>query len=72
VPAEQFFLNPTANPKAPYGSARPPYLTLDAAAVAEFEISSWPGYHATPLRELDDLATQRRCVNSTTWPRSSG
>jgi len=58
VPAEQFFLNPTANPKARYGDGRPPYLTLDAAAVAEREISSWPGYQATPLRELDDLAAK--------------
>ncbi|MEE8135314.1 MAG: diaminopropionate ammonia-lyase [Gemmatimonadales bacterium] len=58
VPAVQLFLNPTADSSAPYGDAGPPYLTLAAAAVAAREISSWPGYHATPLREPDDLAAQ--------------
>jgi len=53
----QLFANPNASRAAPYGAqGRTRILSLAALATAKREITSWPGYAPTPLRDLPGLA----------------
>jgi diaminopropionate ammonia-lyase len=50
-------VNARAAPRdAAYGPARSAVLSAEGFAAAEREITSWPGYAATPLHRLDGLA----------------
>lgn len=48
--------NPNAAVAAPYGAAQSAVLNAEGLQAARREISSWPGYQATPLVSLPDLA----------------
>jgi diaminopropionate ammonia-lyase len=51
------FENPRALRAAPYAAAgRAQILSLAAFEIARREITSWPGYRATPMRRLSKLA----------------
>ncbi len=50
--------NPSADPAQPYGQAERDVLSLSEFEVAQREISTWPGYRATPLIDLPGLAAQ--------------
>ena len=51
--------NPAAAPAVePYGAARSAVMSLARFDAAFAEISSWPGYAATPLIRLDALAAE--------------
>ena len=51
--------NPRASPQGDsYGAARAAILDAEGFAAAEREISSWPGYAATPLHRLPGLAAR--------------
>ncbi len=48
--------NPRHEAAEPYGETRKSLLSAQALAQAQTVITSWPGYHATPLRSLPGLA----------------
>ena len=50
--------NPLAKPAADYPAELRDFFDETAAQAALEEISGWPGYAATPLLDLDDLAQQ--------------
>ncbi len=50
--------NSQADRATPYGPAERQTLSHRRCAEVEREISSWPGYRPTPLRELGELARQ--------------
>ncbi len=52
----EFILNAALDRAAPYPAALRDILSLAKEAQARAEIQSWPGYAATPLRDLDFLA----------------
>ena len=53
------YTNPRAAPRGEaYGAARAAILDAGGFAAAEREISSWPGYAATPLHRLPGLAAE--------------
>lgn len=52
----QVFINPQAGEFVEYGEAQKEVLNQEAFAEARSEISSWPGYEATPLIALGGLA----------------
>jgi len=53
----RFLLNPRAERDLPYGPTQREILNLEAHEVAFREISSWRGYHPTPLLNLPSLAS---------------
>ncbi|WP_341896548.1 diaminopropionate ammonia-lyase [Ferrovibrio terrae] len=57
MPAE-FFLNPTNDPAAPYPQSLMAIQSIAAHATAKAEISAWPGFAPTPLRDLKALAAE--------------
>jgi len=52
------FSNPAARPGDSYPQALRDIASLDNAAQARADISRWPGYQASPLQRLDQLAAQ--------------
>jgi diaminopropionate ammonia-lyase len=50
--------NPRLDRAHPYPGALRPILSLAAEEVARREISSWPGYAPTPLRDLQSIARE--------------
>ncbi len=52
----EFILNASVDRAAPYPAALQDILSLAKESQARAEIASWPGYAATPLRDLDFLA----------------
>ena len=55
----RFFANPRVTRTQPYArDGRDEILSLAAFAQAKHEITSWPGYAATPLRRLSKLAAK--------------
>lgn len=52
----EFIRNPALDRRASYPETLQRILSLDMEARARAEIASWPGYAATPLRDLDFLA----------------
>jgi diaminopropionate ammonia-lyase len=65
-PEARALVNPAAAPPAePYGPRRSQVMSQPRFDAAFAEISSWPGYAATPLRRLDALA--RRLGLDTLW-----
>jgi len=57
-----------APPEEPYGAQRNAVMSGERFDAALAEISSWPGYAATPLHRLDALAAKlawRRCATRT-------
>ena len=50
--------NPRLDRAHPYPGALLPILSLAAEEVARREISSWPGYAPTPLRDLQSIARE--------------
>ncbi|WP_298826597.1 diaminopropionate ammonia-lyase [uncultured Piscinibacter sp.] len=59
TPEARAYANPAAAaPALPYDGGPPRSLTRAGFDAALAEISSWPGYAATPLRELPGLARQ--------------
>ncbi len=50
--------NANADPARAYGSEQAAVINLAAFAEARREISSWPGYGATPLPDLEGLAAE--------------
>ena len=53
---ESIFRNPRADHHAEYGPLQNAAIDLAAAADARREISSWPGYAATPLHSMPGMA----------------
>ena len=51
-------LNRNAAPAGAYPDRLKPVIGLDAYTAAHTEISSWPGYRATPLRNARNLASE--------------
>jgi len=63
-PEARAISNPAAAPPAePYGAQRAAVMSQDRFDAALAEISSWPGYAATPLLPLDALAAQLRLTS---------
>jgi diaminopropionate ammonia-lyase len=59
APAAKALRNPSAAPPGePYGEARSRILNAGGFAAAMAEVSSWPGYSATPLLHLAGLARE--------------
>ena len=54
--AVECFANRGANRMTPYGARRTEILGADALALAQRELTQWPGYAATPLHSLPALA----------------
>lgn len=54
----RFLANPTADRTMEYGPSERSILSAARAAQVEAEITSWPGYEPTPLRNLRGLAAQ--------------
>ena len=54
--SESIFCNPRADHHAEYGTRQNAAIDLTAAANARREISSWPGYAATPLHNMQGMA----------------
>jgi len=50
--------NANADPSRAYGSEQAEVVNLEASAETRSEISSWPGYRATPLCDLKGLAAE--------------
>ncbi len=62
--ATHFCENPRASPAKPYAAnGRSEILSLAAFAEAKREITSWPGYAASPLRSLKKLAARAGVAN---------
>lgn len=55
-PPVTWLANPAADRTEAYGPARAAILNADALASARAEITAWPGYAPTPLRDLAPLA----------------
>jgi diaminopropionate ammonia-lyase len=54
----ELFLNPTNDPAAPYPQSLMAIQSIAAHATAKAEISAWPGFAPTPLRDLKTLAAE--------------
>ena len=50
------FRNPLALPETPYGRVQETIMDAAGHKAAFDEITRWPGYEATPLVALDDVA----------------
>src|SRR3954452_1553966 len=60
----QLFENPAVDRQSEYrANGRGEILSLAAFATAKQEITSWPGYRATPLRRLSGLANAAQVQN---------
>ena len=55
---DRLFIRPT--PSEPFGTEEAAIINLDTAAAAEQEISTWPGYEASPMYSLEKFAAECR------------